>query len=257
MSVDLEKRERVAVLTINRPDVLNAVSSEVLDELSARFDEIEADSGLGAVVLTGVGDKAFCAGADLEYMRDATPIQAREFAERGHAMARRMETFSRPVIAAVNGYALGGGCELALGCDMRLASDRARFALPEVKLGMLPGWGGTQRLPLLTSPAFAKGMIFTGRMVKAEEAAAAGLADAVHPGDELVDAAVVLATEMASMPPRSIAASKGLVNAAASGDPLSNQAREIDAFAMTFTTKDRVEGFAAFFDKRDPEFTGE
>ncbi len=256
MSVDFEKQGRVAVLTLNRPDVLNAVSAEVLDAIDARLDAVEADADIRAVVVTGAGEKAFTAGADLEYMRDATPLEAQAFARRGHDVCRRLELLSRPVIAAVNGYALGGGCELALACDMRLASDSARFALPEVKLGMLPGWGGTQRLPLLTSPAFAKGMIFTGRMVKADEAAAAGLADAVHPADELLGAAVELAAGMAEMPPRSIAMSKALINAATEGDLPGGLDRERETFALTFATEDRVEGFAAFFDKRDPEFTG-
>lgn len=256
MSVDLEKRDRVAVLTLNRPDVLNAVSAEVLDAIDARLDAIQADDSLRAVVITGAGEKAFTAGADLEYMREATPIEARDFAGRGHAVCRRLETFALPVVAAVNGYALGGGCEIALACDMRLAAESARFALPEVKLGMLPGWGGTQRLPRLTSPAFAKGMIFTGRMVKADEAAAAGLADAIHPDADLLDAAVELAAGVAEMPPLSIRMSKALINGAMEGDLAGGLERERESFALTFTTEDRVEGFTAFFDKRDPAFTG-
>ncbi|HWH15402.1 MAG TPA: enoyl-CoA hydratase-related protein, partial [Miltoncostaeaceae bacterium] len=167
MPVELERRAGVAVVRLNRPEVMNALSVAMLDELHDVLDAVERDPELRAVVVTGAGDRAFCAGADISDMREATALEARAYAQRGHALTSRIESFPRPVIAAVNGYALGGGCEFALACDLRLASDRARFGLPEVNLGILPGWGGTQRLARATGPGFAKELIFTGRMTDA------------------------------------------------------------------------------------------
>lgn len=189
-------------------------------------------------------------------MRTATPLEARDYARRGHSITNRLESFPRPVIAAVNGYALGGGCELALACDIRLASERAHFGLPEVNIGILPGWGGTQRMARATSPGFAKELIFTGRRVDAAEARAAGLANHVYPHDELMDRAIALAEEIATKPPWAIAAAKEVVNLALEGDLQGHLARELDAFALAFTTEDQREGMAAFFEKRTPEFRG-
>jgi enoyl-CoA hydratase len=254
--VDIELRGAVALLTLNRPEALNAFSPELLEDLDARLGEIEADGAVRAVVLTGAGPKAFSAGADISHMREATPLQARAFGERGQAVTRRIEELRAPVIAAVNGYALGGGCEVALACDIRLAAEGARFAQPEVNLGILPGWGGTQRLVRLTGPAFAKEMIFTGRQVRAEEAVAAGLANRVHPAEELLDRALELAETIAQKPPFAIAASKRLANLAYDGDHASKLARELDAFALAFATEDQREGMAAFFEKRTASFSG-
>ena len=256
MSVDLERRDRVAILTLNRPDALNALSVEMLDALDAHLNSLERDAEIRAIVLTGAGDRAFTAGADINHMREATPLEARAYARRGHAVTNRLESFPKPVIAAVNGYALGGGCELALACDIRLASERAHFGLPEVNLGILPGWGGTQRMARATSPGFAKELIFTGRRVDAAEARAAGLANHVYPHEELIDRAIALAQEIASKPPWAIAAAKEVVNLALEGDLQGHLARELDAFALAFTTEDQREGMAAFYEKRPPEFRG-
>jgi enoyl-CoA hydratase len=255
MPVDIERRGRVALLTLNRPKVMNAISFEVLDRLDDHLDAIASDSELRAVVITGSG-KAFTAGADVAHMRGATPLQAREFARRGHALTGRIEGFGKPVIAAVNGYALGGGCELALACDIRLAGESARFGLPELKLGIMPGWGGTQRLARLTNPAYAKEAILTGRMIDAEEAREVGLANQVHADDSLPDAALGLAAEIAERPPWVVAATKEAVNLALEGDLQGHLARELDAFALAFTTEDAREGIEAFLDKREPRFTG-
>jgi len=254
--VDIERRDRVAVLTLNNPDALNALSPEMLDGLDAHLTAIGRDPDLRAVVITGAGDRAFSAGADIRHMREATPLQAREYARRGHDLLNRIEAFPRPVIAAVNGYALGGGCELTLACDIRLASERATFGQPEVNLGILPGWGGTQRLARATSPGFAKELIFTGRRCDAEEARAAGLANHVHPHDELMDRALELADEIGGKPPWAIAAAKEVANLALEGDLQGHLARELDAFALAFTTEDQREGMAAFFERRPPRFAG-
>jgi len=256
LPVDLERRGPVAVLTLNRPEALNALSVEMLDELDELLDAIEAEPELRTVVITGAGDRAFTAGADIRHMQNATALEARAYAQRGHAITGRLESFPKPVIAAVNGYALGGGCELALACDLRLAAERARFGLPEVNLGIMPGWGGTQRLARTTSPGFAKELIFTGRQVTSAEALATGLVNAVHPDEELLDRTVELAEEIAAKPPWAIAAAKEVVNLALEGNLKGHLARELDAFALAFTTEDQREGMAAFFEKRKPTFVG-
>ena len=199
MPVELERRGRVALITLDRPERLNTLSPDMLDELAARLGEVEADETVGAAVLTGAGE-AFSAGADVSMVREASPLEARAFAARGHATLDRVEALPKPVIAAVNGYALGGGCELALACDIRLASDRAQIGLPEVTLGIFPGWGGTQRMPRLVGPGKAKELIFTGRRVAADEALAIGLVDRALPHDELVEAAVALAGRSPTSP---------------------------------------------------------
>jgi enoyl-CoA hydratase len=254
--VDLERRDSVAVLTLNRPDALNALSPEMLDELEERLDEISQDAGLRAAVLTGAGEKAFCAGADVAHMRDAGALEARAWAQRGHQVADLIEGLATPVIAAVNGYALGGGCELALACDVRVAADTARFGQPEVTLGIIPGWGGTQRLARATSIGFAKEVILTGRPVKADEALRVGLVTHIHPREEVLHRAVELAEMMASRPSSAVAAAKGLCNLALGGGTSAPYAREIDAFALAFATADQREGMAAFFEKRPPRFEG-
>jgi enoyl-CoA hydratase len=254
--VALERRGRVAVLTLDRPDRLNALSPDMLDDLVARLDEVEADDGVGAAVLTGAGDRAFSAGADVSLVREATPLEARTFAGRGHATADRIEALPKPVIAAVNGYALGGGCEVALACDVRVASERAQIGLPEVTLGIFPGWGGTQRMPRLIGPGRAKELILTGRRVGAEEALAIGLVERVHPHDELLDRAVELAAEIAEKPAWALGAAKAMVNRAGDGDQPGNLARELDLFALAFATEDQREGMAAFVEKRAPNFRG-
>ena len=256
MSVDLERRGNVAVLTLNRPDALNAMSPEMLDALDARLDEIAGDDDLRCAVLTGAGDRAFCAGADIKAMQSATALEARAYAGRGHQVLRRIETLPTPVIAAVNGLALGGGCELALACDFRLASEKAGFGQPEVKLGILPGWGGTQRLSRLTSPGIAKEMIFTGDIIHPDVALRIGLVNHVHPVDALLDEAVALAEKIAAGPGWAISAAKALCNDAMGVELDEGLDREADVFALAFTTSDQREGMSAFLEKRAATFTG-
>lgn len=256
MPVDIERRDDVAVLTLNRPEALNAMSLEMLDELERLLGQVEDDPGIGAAVLTGAGDRAFCAGGDLAHLGTAGALEARTFARRGHEVAHRIEALDTPVVAAVNGYALGGGCEIALACDVRIAADTARFGQPEVHLGVIPGWGGTQRLARATSVGFAKEMILTGRLVDADEALRAGLVTHVHPADELLDRAVQIAESIASQSPWAVASAKRLCNLALGGDARAPFAREVDVFALAFTTPDQREGVAAFLEKRAPRFAG-
>lgn len=256
MQVELSRRDSVAIITLNRPAVHNALSLEMLDALEQHLDTVEAEPELHVVVLTGAGDRAFSAGADIDHMRTASALQARSYAQRGHQATARLESFPRPVIAAVNGYALGGGCELALACDLRLASEDARFGLPEVNLGILPGWGGTQRLARTTSSGFAKELIFTGRMCSAEEALRQGLVNQVTTAAGLMERALELADEIAAKPAWSIATAKEVVNLALDGDLRGHLARELDAFALAFTTADQREGMDAFIEKRPARFVG-
>lgn len=256
VTIDLERRDAVAVVTLNRPEALNALSPTMLDELEGALGEVDADPALRAVVLTGAGETAFCAGADIGHMRTAGALEARAFAERGHRVADLIEGLATPVVAAVNGFALGGGCEIALACDVRIAADTARFGQPEVTLGVVPGWGGTQRLARATSIGFAKDLILSGRLVKSDEALRAGLVTHVHPRVELLDAAVAFAATIASRPGWAVASAKRLCNLALGGDAGSPSAREIDAFALAFTTTDQREGMDAFFEKRPPRFAG-
>lgn len=256
MSIDFERRDAVAVFTLNRPEALNALSLEMLDELERLLTEVDSDPTLRAVVLTGAGEKAFCAGADVGHMRTAGPLEARAFARRGHRLAHLIECLGTPVVAAVNGFALGGGCEMALACDIRMAADSARFGQPEVNLGILPGWGGTQRLARATSIGFAKDLILTGRMVGADEALRAGLVTHVHPKAGLLDAAIELAATIAAKPGWAVASAKELCNLALGGDTVTPFAREIDLFSLAFATADQKEGMDAFFEKRPPQFEG-
>lgn len=256
MPVTLELRGPVAVLTLENPGKLNALSIEILDELDGHLDAVESDDAVRVVVITGAGEKAFAAGADIGHMREATVQQARDYAERGHELFARIEAFGKPVIAAINGFALGGGCELVLACDIRLASDNARLGQPEVNLGIFPGWGGTQRLPRLTSPGFAKELIFTGRHVTADEAKAAGLVNHVYPLAELLDRAVAMGEEIAKKSPLAVSVAKGLVNQAMEGGYREALAQELAAFGDAFASEDQREGMAAFFEKREPHFTG-
>jgi enoyl-CoA hydratase len=256
VSIDLERRGPVALITLNRPKALNALSVEMLDDLEAHLLEVDADPGLRAIVLTGSGEKAFCAGADIGHMRTASALEARAFAERGQRIANLIETMATPVVAAVNGFALGGGCEMALACDIRIAAESARFGQPEVTLGVVPGWGGTQRLARATSIGFAKELIITGRLVKADEALRAGLVTHVHPPDALLDAALELAGTIAERPGWATGTAKALCNLSLGGDNREPLAREADAFALAFTTEDQREGMDAFFEKRPPKFAG-
>ncbi len=254
MAVDVAVEDGVAVVTMNRPEALNAFSSEQLDRLGAAFLALGKDRSVHAVVLTGAGDRAFAAGADIKEMADLDVASGLAFGRKGQAVASAIELLPQPVIAAVNGYAFGGGCELALAADIRIASENARFSQPEVGLGIPPGWGGTQRLPRLIGPGLASELIFTGRQVHADEALRIGLVNAVYPLDQLMTHAHDMARRIARNSPLAVRAAKELIALAFAGDPASGLATEAAAFGAAFATSDQREGMRAFIEKRPAAF---
>ena len=255
-AVRVESEQRVAVVRIDRPEVMNALSTAVLDELESALTGLATDPEVGCVVLTGAGERAFIAGADIAEMRSKTTLEARAYAEQGHRVAALLEGMPKPTIAAVNGFALGGGCELACACDFRLCSPNARFGQPEINLGIIPGWGGSQRLARTTSLGFAKELVLSGRLVDAEEALARGLVNAIHPLDALIAEATRIARGIATKSPLALAFAKQATGSALAGDLATNLAREIDLFSILFSTGDAREGLAAFVEKRPATFTG-
>jgi enoyl-CoA hydratase len=257
MAVDVEIDEGIAVITMNRPHALNAFNSEQLDLLGAAFHTLGRDRNVRVVILTGAGDRAFAAGADIKEMIHLTPAEGLAFGRKGQALTSAVERLPQPVIAAVNGYAFGGGCELAIACDIRLASENARFAQPEVGLGIPPGWGGTQRLPRLVGPGFAAEMIYTGRQVDAEEAFRFGLVNAVYPLDQLMSAAREMAARIARNSSVAVRAAKNLIGLVTTGDQAVGLAAEVASFGSAFAAPDRSEGMTAFVEKRAANFAGE
>ena len=252
MPVVRERRGAVQVLVLDRQDALNAFSPELIGDLRAALDEVAADPGVRAVVLTGAG-RAFSAGADIARMAGMDVDGAREFAVLGHGMCDAIEALGVPVIAAINGFALGGGCEVALACDIRVGSERMKMAQPEVTLGIPPGWGGTQRLPRIVGEGAAKRMILMGDMVGADEALAMGLVSALHPPDDLLDAAVAMGDTIAAASPSAVALSKALIHDALGARATLLEA-EAEAFARQFAHPDRREGMEAFLGKRPPDW---
>ncbi|HET6172538.1 MAG TPA: enoyl-CoA hydratase-related protein [Gaiellales bacterium] len=252
MGIVVSRDGTVAVVEIDRQASLNALDIDTVSELEARICELSQDAGVRCVVLTGAGDRAFIGGADLEYMSRVTPDQAREFAAVGHQVGRLLETMPKPSIAAVNGYALGGGCEVALACDIRYASSNAKFGQPEVSFGLIPGWGGSQRLARTTTLGFAKELIFTGRYVGADEALRRGLVDAVV--DPVLDKALESARQIARNSPSAVAAAKELCNRSLQGLHPANLAAECERIAEVLVSDDAREGCTAFLAKREPAF---
>lgn len=245
--------DNIAFITLNRPKALNALNTETLKELDAAVSAAGNDENVKAVVITGEG-RAFVAGADISQMRDLTVQEGRDMTLLGQEVFTRIENLDKPVIAAVNGFALGGGCELAMACDIRIASDKAKFGQPEVNLGIIPGYGGTQRLPRLVGKGRAKYLIFTGEMISAEEAFRIGLADKVVPAEELMDSVVSLAKVIMSKAPISIKMAKHAINNGMNVDLKSGIAYEAEAYTTTFSTEDRIEGMSAFLEKRPAVF---
>lgn len=254
-TVIVTREEGLALVTLNRPDALNALNRAVLGELEAVFRSLEPEPDLRVVVLTGAG-KAFVAGADIKDMADFGPEEARAFARAGQAVFNRIAAFPRPVIAAVNGFALGGGCELALACDLRIASARAKAGQPEVNLGVTPGFGGTQRLARLVGPARAKRLLFTGEVIDADEALRLGLFDEVVSPEALLPRCRELAGLIAAKGPAAVAACKAAVDRGLDTTLAEGLAVEGEAFARCFATADQKEGMSAFIDKRPARFTG-
>lgn len=255
-NISLEFRGLAALITIDRPKALNALNMATLDELDDALVEVASREGVRALIITGSGDKAFVAGADISEMREMTPVEAEDFALQGQAVLSAVESFPVPVIAAVNGFALGGGTELALACDLILCAPNAVFGQPEVRLGVIPGFGGTQRLPRLVGPQRAREIIFTGRQVTAREAVEIGLALRVVEGDDVVTAALELATLIARQGPVAVRLAKRSINENLDIALPVALAAERTLFAMCFATEDQDEGMAAFLEKRKAVFRG-
>ena len=244
-----EQKEAIGYITINRPEALNALNSGVLEELDKILDAIDCAS-VRCIIVRGAGEKSFVAGADIAQMKGLTKAEGEAFGKRGNDVFRKLETLPVPTVAAVGGYALGGGCELAMACDIRIASDTAVFGQPEVGLGITPGFGGTQRLARLVSPGMAKQLIFTARNIKADEALRIGLVNALYPLEELYAAADKLAATIAANAPIAVRASKKAIN---DGLQLSIDEAivlEEKAFGSCFETEDQQEGMGAFHEKR-------
>ena len=277
--IQLEPRGDIAIIKINRPEALNAVNIDVIAELSRTVDIVGTDDGIRAVIITGVGERAFCAGADIAYMVNIDPIKAEKYASSAQAVLNKIERLEKPVIAAVNGFALGGGCELALVCDIRIASSNAKIGQPEVTIGIPPGWGGTQRLVRIVGPAKAKELVFTGKMITAEEAAQIGLVNRVvslEAGEplqsealkedasnrkeraneeaktlnkKLIEECMVLAKEITKNSFTAVKVSKMLINKAMDADIDTGLRLEIYGWALCFSHEDRQKMMSAFLSK--------
>src|SRR5262245_15021586 len=252
----IERGGAVWTLRLNRPKALNALDPATLRALRTAIDAVEADESVRAVVLTGAGEKAFCAGADVAAMAAMGPTEGHPYARLGHEVMARVDDCRVPVVAAVNGVALGGGLELALACDLVVASERARVGLPEITLGLIPGFGGTQRLVRRIGLARARELIYLGNMVGAEDARALGIVDRVVPGEQVVAESAALAGELASRPPLALRQAKRATRAAVETTLDAGLRLEIEAFAATFASDDRIEGLRAFLDKRTPQWKG-
>src|ERR1700688_1449594 len=255
-TVAYEKKGRIAYVTMNRPKVLNALNRTALADLKVAFEDARDDESIRGAILTGAGDKAFIAGADINEVATDTPVAAEEKTRRGHDLMDLIENLGKPVVAAVNGFALGGGCEAALACTIRLASDNAKFGLPEVKLGIIPGYGGTQRLPRLVGKGVAMQLILSGAMIDAKEAYRVGLVNEVLPGPELIGRAEKILNQIGANAPLSIryaieAINKGMETSLAEGLVL-----ESTFVAICTSTEDKKEGTTAFLEKRTAKFNG-
>ncbi len=247
----------VAIITFNRPKALNAMNSETMKELYDAVIRCKNDETIKAIILTGSGEKAFVAGADISEMKDLRPKEALAFMELGHETLRALETLPKPSIAAVNGFALGGGTEISMACDMRFASETARFGQPEILIGLIPGWGGTQRLPRLVGMGRAKELIMGGGQIDAKRAYEIGLVNQVFPADQLLDAAKKFAKKLAGLPGFAIKMAKHSINYGYDL-ALDNANRlETECCAQCFSTDDQKEGMTAFLEKRKPNFKGQ
>lgn len=254
-SILIERRDRVAIITINRPEKRNALNIQTRAEGAAALDELSQDDSVRVVIFTGAGDKAFVAGADIAEFAGRTALAQRTIMlDRG--LFNAVDTFPKPVIAMVNGYCLGGGCELALACDIRIASETASFGQPEINLGIIPGGGGTQRLTRLVGEGKAMEMILTGEIINAQEAFRLGLANHVVPADQLQTKTMEVANRIAEKSPVALRLAKEAVKAASRSNLDEGLRREVDLFALCFSSEDKDEGVSAFLEKRKADFKG-
>lgn len=256
-NIIFERRGNVGVIKFNRPKALNAINASVLDEMNAALTEIEKDPDLRVLVLTGEGEKAFVAGADIAYMVNLSPLEGRRFSLKGHELEFRLASLPIPVIACVNGFALGGGTEMAMACDFIYASEKAKFGQPEINLGVIPGFGGTQRLPRLVGKGMAKELCMTGGMISAQEAKEIGLVNKVFPADRLWEETMKTANLIASKGKVSLRAVKECVDRGYDTDLGRGCLMEADAFGLCMASPDGKEGMSAFLEKRKPDFKGE
>jgi len=255
-NIVVQVKEGIATITFNRPEILNALNEEVLEEFSNALDEIHANEDIRVLILTGAGEKSFIAGADIKQFLTFNTLKAKSFSEMGRSLMNKLQELPIPVIAAVNGYALGGGCEVAMACDFIYASENAMFGLPEITLGIIPGFGGTQRLPRLVGESMAKELIFTGQMIPAQEAKNMGLANRVCSQEQLMDDVIKTAKIIASKGKVSVRGAKQAISNGMNVDLATGCSIEIDAFALCFTSPDAKEGALAFLEKRTPDFKG-
>jgi enoyl-CoA hydratase/carnithine racemase len=251
-----EKKDGVAYVTLNRPKVLNALNRKTLAELTVVFEDASRDSAVLGAILTGSGNKAFIAGADITEIASLTGVEGEQFARDGQAVFNLVENLGKPVIAAVNGYALGGGCEAAMACTIRLAAESAKFGQPEVKLGIIPGFGGTQRLPRLVGKGLALQLILSGEIISAQEAYRIGLVNEVVPAEQLVPRAVAILKQIGTNAPLPIRLSIEAVNKGLETSQTEGLVLESSLFAICAATEDKREGTSAFLEKRAPEFKG-
>ncbi len=255
-TIELTQKDELSLITINRPKALNALNQKVLEELADALGEFERDEKSKVCVITGAGEKAFVAGADIAEMAELTPLEAERFCRVGQEVFLKIEEIEKPVVAAVNGFALGGGTELVLACDLVYASEKARFGQPEINLGIIPGFGGTQRLAKVIGVRRAKEWIYSGDMVDAKRAEAYGLVNAVFPPDKLMEEVEAVAKKLASKPPYALGQAKKAIEKGLVLDLRTGSVLEREAFSMTFASEDRGEGIRAFLDKRKPVFKG-
>jgi enoyl-CoA hydratase len=252
----LEEKDGVATITFNRPKALNAINHSLLIEFATILDQMADSESIRALILTGAGEKAFVAGADINEVAKLTPLSAKRFAQHGKGILDKLQKLPIPVIAAVNGFALGGGCEIVLACDLIIAAESAKFGLPEMNIGVIPGFGGTQRLPRLVGLNKAKELIFTGKMLTATEAAAIGLVNTVVPDADLMSEVQALANSFTKKGRVALRAAKEVLNNGVNVDLVMACKMETDAFSLCIASSDAREGTQAFLEKRKPKFTG-
>jgi len=251
-----EKDGNIAIITFNRPKALNALSPEVMDELARCLDQVAEDEDIKVLILTGAGDKAFIAGADIKSMSVFSPLDAKKFATAGKKVQIKMEALPIPIIACVNGFALGGGNEIAMTCDFVYAAETAKFGQPEINLGIIPGFGGTQRLPRLVGKSLAKELCLTGEMISAQKAMEVGIVNKVFPPETLMEETKKTAAVIAAKGRASVRAAKQVIDAGYNIDLMKALDMEIDAFALCFASEDQKEGMTAFIEKRKPNYKG-
>lgn len=251
----VEKKGRIGILTINRPEKLNALNTQVTREIASAFETLESDAEVRVIIITGAGDKAFIAGADIGEMKEMTPLQALKFALQGQKTLEALENSDKIVIAAVNGYALGGGLELCMACDLRIASETAKVGQPEIKIGVIPGWAGTQRLTRLIGKTKAKELVLTGEMIPAQEAERIGLLNKVVPPETLTEEVMKTAEALSALGSFSLSAAKHAIDRGSEIDFEKAQQMERQYFALCFASPDQKEGMTAFLEKRKANFS--